>query len=77
MTFGEHVRSALKERGLSQGWLARAMGVSVPFVNDLAHDRRSLPYGRIKQLASILSVDVAEVTRWAGFCPHCRGSGRV
>jgi len=52
-----------KGRGFSQAWLAKRIGVSVGTIQAYEHRRARLPSDRLKELASVLRCDPADLLK--------------
>jgi transcriptional regulator with XRE-family HTH domain len=72
---GLFVAARRKALGLTLRQVADLAGVSVPFVHDIEHGRRSTE--RFEEFADALQVPVLELLSAAGACPHCHGTGRA
>lgn len=60
--FGEILRTARQAKNRTMGDIARLLGVSVPFISDVEHNRRPpLSHERIERVAAFLEVDATEL----------------
>jgi len=64
MTLGQAIRTFREKRGLSLRALARAVGLSAPFLSDLEHDRRNTD--KLPAIARALGVRARELERHSG-----------
>jgi transcriptional regulator with XRE-family HTH domain len=76
VVIGAHIRKERERRKVTMGQLARAIGVSVPFMSDAEHGRRGLTPERLGQIATYLGLDIDKLETLGGYCPACRGTGR-
>lgn len=58
---GECLAKARKARGMSQGWLAKRIGVSVGTIQAYEHGRTRIAAERIRALADALRCDVTDL----------------
>lgn len=58
MTLGEQIRAGRDAKKMTLRALARAIGVSAPFMSDVEHGRRPLTEERMRQVAAALDIDV-------------------
>ncbi|MDI6711596.1 MAG: helix-turn-helix transcriptional regulator [Bacillota bacterium] len=61
MTFAEAVRRARLAKGLSQGKLARAIGVTPQYISDIERGRAFGSYRTVWRLAEVLELRMEEV----------------
>jgi transcriptional regulator with XRE-family HTH domain len=62
LTIGANLKRILRERGVTQGVLAKELGVSRSNVSDIVNGHVDTAVGTIKAIAEILKVDIAEIT---------------
>jgi putative transcriptional regulator len=55
------IKEVLKEKGISQTWLAEKMGKSYPTINEYARNKRQPSLEDLYKIADILNVSVAEL----------------
>jgi transcriptional regulator with XRE-family HTH domain len=60
---GTRLAEARKARGMSQGWLAKRIGVSVGTIQAYEHGRSRIPGDRLEALVSVLRCDPATLIR--------------
>lgn len=61
-SFGKYLRSLRQTRGIGQRELARQLGISAPYLNDIEKDKRSAPRLEIvRAIAQILETDEVEI----------------
>jgi transcriptional regulator with XRE-family HTH domain len=66
-TFGEVLRQAREEAGVTMGELARHLGVSVPYMSDVERGKKPPLVGpRLEQAARYIGADVRKLTIAAG-----------
>lgn len=66
-TFGEYVRAKRQERKMGQRELARALGISPSYINDIEKNNRVAPRPEIiKSLAELLEADAETIFDLAG-----------
>lgn len=70
MSPGELIRSHREKKGLSQKALAQALEVSSSFLNDLEHDRRTLPRERAEAICTFLGLTPKERTALYQSCGY-------
>jgi transcriptional regulator with XRE-family HTH domain len=57
LTFGEEIRMAREARKVSQGEMARQLGVSAAYLSDLERGRRNPPSDRlVAEMAGVLTI---------------------
>jgi len=61
MTFAEAVRQARLAKGLSQGKLARAVGVTPQYISDIERGKAFGSYRTVRRLAEVLELKMEEV----------------
>lgn len=57
------IKEILKDKGISQTWLAKKMGKSYPTINEYARNRRQPSVEDLYKIAELLSVDVTELLK--------------
>jgi transcriptional regulator with XRE-family HTH domain len=62
-TLGEIIREAREAKGLTLRALARALGVSAPFLSDIEHDRRRPDRRRLKAFSEALGIDLPSLEK--------------
>jgi transcriptional regulator with XRE-family HTH domain len=60
---GTRLAEARKARGMSQGWLAKRIGVSVGTIQAYEHGRSRIPGDRLEALVGVLRCDPATLIR--------------
>ncbi|WP_167343162.1 helix-turn-helix domain-containing protein [Nonlabens sp. SY33080] len=55
------IKDVLKEKGISQTWLAEKMDKSYPTINEYARNKRQPSLEDLFKIAEILSVDVKDL----------------
>lgn len=55
------IKEILKDKGISQTWLAKEMGKSYPAINDYARNKRQPSLEDLYKIAEILNVDISEL----------------
>lgn len=55
------IKEVLKDKGISQTWLAKKMGKSYPTINEYARNKRQPNLEDLYKIADILNVNVAEL----------------
>ncbi|MBL87581.1 MAG: transcriptional regulator [Winogradskyella sp.] len=55
------IKEILKEKGISQTWLAEKMDKSYPTINEYARNKRQPSLEDLFKIAEILSVDVKDL----------------
>jgi transcriptional regulator with XRE-family HTH domain len=60
MTAPETMRTIRKARGIRQGVLAEALGISQPFLNDMELGRRPMPPQLVDRVVRALSLSPTE-----------------
>lgn len=73
---GAYIRTERIRRKVSCGELARAIGVSVPYMSDAERGRRGLTPARLGQIATYLGLDLDKCEIIGDICPACRGTGK-
>ena len=69
--FGSYIRIARIEAGLGQRELARRVGISAPYLNDLEHLKRKAPSNQILLLLKHeLNLDEEKFNDLAGISKH-------
>jgi transcriptional regulator with XRE-family HTH domain len=63
---GERLAEARKARGMSQGWLAKRIGVSVGTIQAYEHGRARIPADRIQALVGVLRCEAADLLKVIG-----------
>ena len=63
-TLGHFLRSSRERSGLSMGYVARALGVSVTFISDLERDQRTGSAATVKAFADLIGLDPDELVRF-------------
>jgi transcriptional regulator with XRE-family HTH domain len=58
---GARLAAARQARGMSQGWLAKRIGVSVGLVQAYEHGRTRIAVERLMELAEVLHCDAANL----------------
>ncbi len=67
VTFGKYIRSLRGEKRIGQRELARVIGISPSYLNDIEKDKRVAPRGEIiKSIAKILEANSMEMYDLAG-----------
>ncbi|MDI6711402.1 MAG: helix-turn-helix transcriptional regulator [Bacillota bacterium] len=61
LTFAQVVRRARLAKGLSQGKLARAIGVTPQYISDIERGRAFGSYRTVRRLAEVLELRMEEV----------------
>jgi transcriptional regulator with XRE-family HTH domain len=61
MTLGDKIQQARQAKRMTLRALARAIGVSAPFMSDVEHNRRALTDERVEQVAKALGIDAREL----------------
>jgi transcriptional regulator with XRE-family HTH domain len=59
----QRIREVRKQKGMSQGKVAKAIGCSRPFFNQVEGGKRVLSLVRLIQIAHVLGVSLATLTR--------------
>lgn len=67
MTLGEQIRAAREAKGMTLRALARAAGVSAPYMSDLEHDRRNPSKQTLDRIASAAEIDVVLLEAAIGY----------
>lgn len=70
---GDEIRIKREAAGITLRGLARAIGVSAPFMSDVEHGRRSTT--RLTEIEVALGLRKGQLWKVAGLCRHCGGSG--
>lgn len=70
---GEEIRKRREAEGVTLRALARAIGVSPPFLSDVEHGRRTTT--KLTEIETVLNLKPGSLWAVAGFCRHCGGSG--
>jgi transcriptional regulator with XRE-family HTH domain len=65
-TFGEAVRRQRLAKGLGVRELARALGLSAPYISDIEHDRRTPSEIVLRALAHVLGADADALMALSG-----------
>ncbi|MBH23357.1 MAG: hypothetical protein CMH57_02615 [Myxococcales bacterium] len=60
-SFGEKVRQLLKEKGVSQNWLAKRMDVTKGTASNILNGKTTVTLSYVKSIAQILEVDVFDL----------------
>lgn len=60
---GARLAEARKARGMSQGWLAKRIGVSIGTIQAYEHGRSRIPSDRLEAFVGILRCDPASLIR--------------
>jgi transcriptional regulator with XRE-family HTH domain len=60
---GARLAETRKARGISQGWLAKRIGVSVGTIQAYEHGRSRIPGDRLEALVGVLRCDPATLIR--------------
>jgi transcriptional regulator with XRE-family HTH domain len=60
---GARLAEARKARGMSQGWLAKRIGVSIGTIQAYEHGRSRIPGDRLEALIGVLRCDPATLIR--------------
>jgi transcriptional regulator with XRE-family HTH domain len=60
---GRHLAEIRKARGMSQGWLAKRIGVSVGTIQAYEHGRARIAVDRLQALADALRCEAAELLK--------------
>lgn len=55
------IKEVLKDKGISQAWLAEKMDKSYPTVNEYARNKRQPSLEDLYKIAKILNIEVAEL----------------
>jgi transcriptional regulator with XRE-family HTH domain len=55
------IKEILKDKGISQTWLAKEMEKSYPAINDYARNKRQPSLEDLYKIAEILNVDISEL----------------
>lgn len=55
------IKEVLKEKGISQTWLAKKMDKSYPTINEYARNKRQPSLEDLYKIAEILNVEAAEL----------------
>jgi putative transcriptional regulator len=55
------IKDVLKDKGISQTWLAEKMGKSYPSINEYARNKRQPSLEDLYKIAEILNVEVKEL----------------
>ena len=55
------IKEVLKDKGISQAWLAKQTGKSYNMVNAYAQNRQQLRLETLMEIAEILDIDVKEL----------------
>lgn len=55
------IKEVLKEKGISQAWLAKKMEKSYPTINEYARNKRQPSLEDLYKIAKILDIDVKEL----------------
>ncbi len=55
------IKEVLKEKGISQTWLAEKMGKSYPTINEYARNKRQPSLEDLYKIADILDVNISEL----------------
>ncbi len=76
VALGEYIRTERERRKVSLTQLAKAIGVSVPFMSDAERGRRGLTPARLGQISTYLGLDQDKAEKIGHICPACRGTGR-
>jgi transcriptional regulator with XRE-family HTH domain len=74
MTFGEYLKHKREEKQISLRELARALGVSAPFLSDVENNRRApLTEDRLADLAGVLQLSEEEKAEMYDIVGHQKG----
>ena len=66
-SFGSYIRKARLDTGLGQREVARTVGVSASYLNDIEHSKRPAPRGDfIDKISDVLPVDFEKLNDFAG-----------
>lgn len=76
LRLGEEIRRLRIVKQITMRQFAKMIGVSVPFMSDVEHGRRSIRK-RLLEVARILDVEPEHFTKICGVCPTCGGTGTV
>ena len=69
--FGSYIRKARVKAGLGQRELARLVGISAPYLNDLEHSKRKAPSNEILSLLKCkLNLNEEKFNDLAGISKH-------
>jgi transcriptional regulator with XRE-family HTH domain len=60
---GTRLAEVRKARGISQGWLAKRIGVSIGTIQAYEHGRSRIPGDRLEALIGVLRCDPATLIR--------------
>lgn len=63
---GQRLRQVREHRGMSQGRLARTIGVSIGTIQSYEHARVRIPVDRLEQLAQVLQCEPADLLKPPG-----------
>lgn len=55
------IKEVLKDKGISQTWLAKQMGKSYPTINEYARNKRQPSLEDLYKIADILNVSVSDL----------------
>lgn len=55
------IKEILKEKGISQTWLAKKMNKSYPTINEYARNKRQPNLEDLYKIAEILNIEVSEL----------------
>lgn len=55
------IKEVLKDKGISQTWLAKKMGKSYPAINDYARNKRQPSLEDLYKIAEILDVSITQL----------------
>ena len=55
------IKEVLKDKGISQTWLAEKMGKSYPTINEYARNKRQPSLEDLYKIAEILDIDIKEL----------------
>ena len=62
---GRAIRSAREDMELSMGQLARAVGVTAPYICDVEHGRKGVRPAVVRRIADVVAADVGELIELA------------
>jgi transcriptional regulator with XRE-family HTH domain len=55
------IKEVLKNKGISQTWLAEKMGKSYPTINEYARNKRQPSLEDLYKIADILNIEISEL----------------
>lgn len=67
MTLGEQIRQGREAKRITLRFLARAIGVSAPYLSDIEHDRQIPTAERREKIAHLLGLDPALLEAATGY----------